>query len=88
MSCKAAKFDPEEGRYQCAVSGDGCIYMRPDSKRCAEEYGEGPDSNIQESKVEMTIMDLNKVNKNGCIRTEEGFLHHELKSIDQIEFKD
>ncbi|MCK9198616.1 MAG: hypothetical protein M0P49_03345 [Bacilli bacterium] len=44
MSCKAAKLDPEEGRYICAVSGDGCMYMRPDSKRCAEDWGEGPNA--------------------------------------------
>ncbi len=88
MGCSSATFDPDEGGYQCAVSGNDCMYFMPDSKRCAEQYGEGPDANIEESKVEMTIMDLNKVNKNGCIHTEEGFLHHELKSIDQIEFKD
>ena len=44
MDCKCAKFDPDSGRYDCAVSGDGCIYMIPNSKRCAEEYGEGPDA--------------------------------------------
>jgi hypothetical protein len=43
MSCKCAKFDSDSGRYKCDVSGDGCMYMFPDSKRCAEEYGEGPD---------------------------------------------
>lgn len=45
MSCKAAKFDPDKGRYYCDVSGDQCMYYIPNSKTCAEEYGEGPDAN-------------------------------------------
>lgn len=31
MSCK------------CAISGDGCMYMFPDSKRCDIDFEEGPD---------------------------------------------
>lgn len=48
MSCKAAVLDPEEGRYYCAVSGDQCMYYIPNSKRCVEEYGEGPDAGNDE----------------------------------------
>lgn len=44
MSCKCATFDPDEGRYYCSVSGDQCMYFIPSSKRCAEDYGEGPDA--------------------------------------------
>jgi len=44
MGCKAAKYEPSEGRYKCDVSGVGCMYFIPDSKRCAEEWGEGPDA--------------------------------------------
>lgn len=44
MSCKAVKFDSDEGRYYCDVSGDQCMYYIPNSKKCAEEYGEGPDA--------------------------------------------
>ena len=39
----SSTFDPDEGRYYCEVSGDQCMCYIPDSKRCAEEYGEGPD---------------------------------------------
>ena len=46
--CKCAKLDPEEGRYKCSVSGDGCMYMSPDSKRCAKDYDEGPDADNDE----------------------------------------
>lgn len=50
MSCKAAKFDPDEGRYYCDVSGDQCMYYIPNSKKCAEEYGEGPDANSMDDR--------------------------------------
>lgn len=43
MSCKCAKYEEDENRYYCDISGDGCMFMSPDSERCAEVYGEGPD---------------------------------------------
>lgn len=49
MICTAANYDADSGRWQCSVSGEGCIYFIPDSKRCAEEYGEGP--GIEEAKA-------------------------------------
>ena len=52
MSCKAAKFDLDEGRYYCDVSGDQCMYYIPNSKKCAEEYGEGPDAYCEEDEEE------------------------------------
>lgn len=42
--CKCAKATEEYGGYACTVSGSACIFLRPDSKRCSEEYGEGPDT--------------------------------------------
>lgn len=44
MSCKCATFDEDTGRYDCSVSGDGCVYFIPNSKACAKDYGEGPDA--------------------------------------------
>lgn len=44
MSCKCATFDSDLCRYECSVSGDGCMFMIPNSKLCAEKYGEGPDA--------------------------------------------
>lgn len=29
----------------CEVTGDSCMFFIPDSKACAETYGEGPDAN-------------------------------------------
>lgn len=28
----------------CEVSGSGCMFVFPDSKACAEKFGEGPDA--------------------------------------------
>lgn len=44
MGCKCATFDAEQGRYDCSVSGDGCMYLTPNSKLCAEQFGKGPDA--------------------------------------------
>jgi hypothetical protein len=46
MNCKCASYDLEEG-WKCSVSGDRCMYFIPDSKTCAEEYGEGPDADSE-----------------------------------------
>jgi len=43
MSCKCAKYDGN-GRFVCSVSGDGCMFLIPDSKACAEMFEEGPDA--------------------------------------------
>lgn len=52
MACICAKYDPSEGRYECSVTGDYCMYMHPNSKRCAEDYGEGPDAVYEENNKE------------------------------------
>jgi hypothetical protein len=45
MACKSSGgYDPETNRYSCQVTGDDCMFMRPDSKACAEMYNEGPDA--------------------------------------------
>lgn len=44
MGCECAEYDEDLGRYQCEVSGSECLYFIPDSKACARDYGEGPDS--------------------------------------------
>lgn len=61
MSCKCAKWDMDDG-YKCSVTDDGCIFMIPNSKACAEMYGEGPDvvSNEKEYVIlEVTIIKAN-----------------------------
>lgn len=49
MACKSAgKYDPDTNRYRCFVTGDDCMFMMPDSKACAEMFGEGPDADNPE----------------------------------------
>lgn len=43
MSCKRAVFDDYIGRYVCSITDDECMFLIPNSKSCAEQYGEGPD---------------------------------------------
>ena len=49
MSCKCSSWDMDEG-YKCSVTGDSCVFMTPNSKSCAELYGEGPDAENDELK--------------------------------------
>lgn len=43
MSCKCAVSTDEYHGWECSITGGPCMYLVPNSKRCAEEYGEGPD---------------------------------------------
>lgn len=60
MSCKCASWDSDRGNV-CSVTGDGCMFMIPNSKACAEMYGEGPDADNEEEYVilEVTIIKAN-----------------------------
>ena len=51
MGCAAAKKN-EDGRFTCDVSGDDCMFLFPNSKKCAEKFGEGPDANYDDIKLE------------------------------------
>lgn len=44
MNCDYAKRTDEFHGWACAVSGGACMFVVPDSKRCAAVYGEGPDA--------------------------------------------
>lgn len=44
MSCKCAKPTDEWHGWECEVTGGACMFYMPDSKKCAEIYGEGPDA--------------------------------------------
>lgn len=51
MACKCATFDEDTGRYECSVTGDECMYLMPNSKQCAKDYGEGPDATTEQEGV-------------------------------------
>lgn len=43
--CAAAYHTDEWHGYGCTITeGGACMFLYPDSKKCAEEYGEGPDA--------------------------------------------
>lgn len=42
--CKCAKRSTEFHGWACEVSGDSCMFINPNSKACAELFGEGPDA--------------------------------------------
>lgn len=51
MGCKSAgEYDPDTNRWHCTVSGDDCMFLSPDSKACAEQFGEGPDAGGEKEK--------------------------------------
>ena len=42
--CKAACYSDEYHGYGCEITDGPCMFLYPDSKSCAEKYGEGPDA--------------------------------------------
>lgn len=42
--CKAAYCTDEWHGYGCSITEGACMFLIPDSKACAERYGEGPDA--------------------------------------------
>ena len=42
--CKVAYYTDEYHGYGCDATGGPCMLLYPDSKKCAEVYGEGPDA--------------------------------------------
>mgnify|MGYP001622983973 CR=1 FL=1 len=44
MTCKAAKRTDEYHGWECEITEGACMFLNPDSKACAEKYGEGPDA--------------------------------------------
>lgn len=42
--CKCASKTDEWHGWECSITEGPCMYFMPDSKKCAEEYGEGPDA--------------------------------------------
>lgn len=41
--CEAAYCTDEWHGYGCSITEGPCVFLYPNSKACAEEYGEGPD---------------------------------------------
>lgn len=50
--CKIAVRKDIFERYTCPITGSDCMYIVPDSKRCAKEFGEGPDATKYDDEME------------------------------------
>ena len=50
--CKCAVATDEYHGWECSITGGACMFLFPNSKLCAEGYGEGPDSNMEDNNVE------------------------------------
>lgn len=44
MACKAAIPTDEYHGWECEITGGACMFIFPNSKACAEQFGEGPDA--------------------------------------------
>lgn len=47
--CICAKPTDQYHGWECEVTDGACVFITPDSRRCAEEYGEGPDVEYEKS---------------------------------------
>lgn len=82
MSCKCANFDSDEG-WKCSVSGDRCVYMIPNSKACAEMYGEGPDA-VNEKEYVIFEVTIIKVNNEEIEETDDFPSHYTDGQINEV----
>ena len=49
MGCKCAKVTDEYHGWECDITEGACVFLNPDSKKCDEMYGEGPDAHGEET---------------------------------------
>ena len=42
--CSSSYITDEWHGYGCEITGGACAFVRPNSKACAEIFGEGPDA--------------------------------------------
>lgn len=48
MACKCAKRTDQYHGWECEITEGACMFLIPNSKACAEIYGEGPDAAVEE----------------------------------------
>lgn len=59
VACKCAYHTDEYSGWGCTVTDGACMFLIPNSKLCAEEYGEGPDADDTDDDNEWTVPTLN-----------------------------
>lgn len=67
MSCSCAKITDQYHGWECSVSGGECMFFMPNSKACAEIYGEGPDAVTDKCE---DCINFYKENDKRCCKTE------------------
>ena len=55
MSCKCAKRTDQWHGWECTITDGECMYLFPDSKACARDFGEGPDADFGEDIEEVEV---------------------------------
>ena len=83
MSCKCAKPSDEYHGWICEVSGGECVFLFPDSKQCAEDYGEGPE--VNQDQCESCESFYLEEDKRCCIMCPLAFQNGEIKVSKYIE---
>lgn len=53
MGCKCAVRTDEYHGWECAITEGPCMYLYPNSRACAEDYGEGPDAEVDATEDEL-----------------------------------
>lgn len=44
MACSCARRSGEFHGWRCTVSGDSCMFLKPNARACATTFGEGPEA--------------------------------------------
>ncbi len=52
MGCKCAIQTDEWHGWKCSITDGACMFIVPNSKACAKEYGEGPDAGSEDEAEE------------------------------------
>lgn len=82
--CSAARSTDEFHGWKCTITDGECMFLRPDSKRCAEMYGEGPDAYLLDDENDENEPSDNSRLIEDMISDEEGDFLSEEDEIDDI----
>ena len=64
--CSCASRTDEYNGWKCSVTDGACMFLYPNSKACAEIYGEGPDASSTPSLSEVSITLVSKYALKTC----------------------
>lgn len=82
MSCKCAISTDQYHGWECTITGGECMFLFPNSKLCAEKYGEGPDAD--HNRCEDCISFYLEENKRCCVREPLTLINNDIVSSKYI----